>query len=138
MVELASRTRTLQPARAKVIAAARPLGPEPIITASCSPLTNHAVEDYSGFYNEITTRADSQNLQIGSPSFQKDTRFAWLCSPGIVGPAPARAPNARAFRSCRRGTLRRRIAHSFLRGMKQPHTVELPPEKFHMRTSFRT
>src|SRR6202008_806038 len=46
----------------KVIAASRPVGSGPIITASCSPLTNHAVEDYSDFYNEITARADSRKL----------------------------------------------------------------------------
>src|SRR5947207_15568653 len=80
MVELPSRTRTLQSARAKVIAAARPLGPEPMITASCSPLTNHAVEDYSDFYNEITTRADSRKLtnRISKLSKRHALRLALL------------------------------------------------------------
>src|SRR5256712_8097095 len=37
MVEFASKTRTLSPARASVIADARPFGPEPTMAASYSP-----------------------------------------------------------------------------------------------------
>src|SRR5207237_10608700 len=52
IVAFASRTNTDCPARAKVIAAARPFGPEPTTTVSHSSATDDAVKDSAGFSNQ--------------------------------------------------------------------------------------
>src|ERR1041385_3652000 len=61
MVAFASHTSTEHPARASVIAAARPFGPDPTTTASYSPRIYDALEDHVRFSNSKSLHPDGRS-----------------------------------------------------------------------------